>query len=53
MTKEFDLTYGSPLRHFLENYFDDCGQQSIPYNHHFVHALQDIFFSTLLDLGEL
>ncbi len=49
---EWNLTWGTPLRYFLEEYFENCGQKNIPYNSNFVHVLQDTFFSTILDIGE-
>ncbi len=38
---EWDLSYGTPVRIFLDDYFDDCGQKVIPYNSYFVNTLMD------------
>lgn len=38
----YDLTYGTPLRGFLDDYFYDC-DETITYNSCFVHQLLDDF----------
>ncbi len=42
----YNLTYGTPLRGFLDDYFNDCDceQEKTPYNRNFTDQLLDEFY---------